>query len=58
MKKTARFGMVLTPETKQALEEIARWESIPEAAVVRRLILREAERLGIVSSSFKKENTR
>lgn len=55
MKKTARFGMILTSATKRVLEYLAEVEHISEAAVVRRLIWREAERLGVTSTQMKTE---
>lgn len=40
--KIERFGLVLTPAEKQALEDLARRERITAAAVVRRLIWQAA----------------
>ena len=45
MRKTERFGLVLSPEEKAALEELARRERLPAAAVVRRLIWKEAHNI-------------
>ena len=42
MKKSERFGMVLSPTTKQLLQHLASTERISEAAVVRRLIWLQA----------------
>ncbi len=38
MEKTERFGLVLSPEEKAALQHLADRERLPAAAVVRRLI--------------------
>lgn len=38
MGKTQRFGLVLSTEDKEALQQLADRERIPAAAVVRRLI--------------------
>ena len=38
MEKTERFGLVLSPEEKAALQRLADRERLPAAAVVRRLI--------------------
>ena len=45
MEKSERFGLVLSPAEKAALQRLANHERLPAAAVVRRLIWREAERL-------------
>lgn len=49
MEKSERFGLVLSPAEKLALQYLAERERIPAAAVVRRLIWREARRLNIVA---------
>jgi hypothetical protein len=46
--KSERFGLVLSPTEKAALRRLAERERIPAAAVVRRLIWREAKKLNIV----------
>ncbi len=38
MQKSERFGLVLSPEEKAALQSMANRERLPAAAVVRRLI--------------------
>lgn len=43
MDKTERFGLVLRPDEKTALEKLAEKERISAAAVIRRLIWREAK---------------
>jgi len=45
MEKTERFGLVLAPAEKTALQRLAELERLSAAAVVRRLIWREAKRL-------------
>jgi hypothetical protein len=52
MAKSERFGMLLSPSEKVALEKLAHRERISAAAVVRRLIWREAEELGLVTRTF------
>lgn len=47
MVKSERFGLVLSPEEKLLLQRLAERERLPIAAVVRRLIWQEAERLSI-----------
>jgi len=44
MKQTERFEMLMTPEEKELLRVLAEAEHISAAAVIRRLIWREAER--------------
>lgn len=48
MKKvhTGRFGMVSDTPTLEALDYLSDQERIPKAAVIRRLIWREAQRWG------------
>jgi hypothetical protein len=48
MNKSERFAMMLSRPGKLALERLARRERSSAAAVVRRLIWREAERQGLV----------
>lgn len=45
MEKSERFGLVLSPAEKAALQRLANHERLPAAAVVRRLIWREAQQL-------------
>lgn len=45
MVKTERFILAMTQEDKAALQRLAARERIPAAAVVRRLIWREAQTL-------------
>ena len=40
--KVEKFGMVMTVEEKQALDDLARLERISQAAVLRRLIWQAA----------------
>lgn len=47
LKRDQNFRLQLSKEEKLLLQEIARHEHIPMAAVLRRLIWREAERLGL-----------
>ena len=47
MLKTERLTMKVLPAHKAALEQIAQTEDTSEAAIVRRLIRREAERRGL-----------
>lgn len=47
MEKSERFGLVLSPTEKQILQYLAEFERIPKAAVIRRLIWREAKTLSI-----------
>ena len=47
MEKSERFGLVLTPIEKKILSRIAAIERIPAAAVIRRLIWREAKYLNL-----------
>jgi hypothetical protein len=42
-RRTQRFGLKLSPVERRALEQLARHERLPAAAVVRRLIWREVE---------------
>ena len=49
MDKSERFGMVLSPIEKLALQRLAAQERIPLAAVVRRLIWREAKNLNLIA---------
>jgi hypothetical protein len=42
MQKTERFGLVLSPTEREALERLAEQERISAAAVIRRLIWRSA----------------
>ena len=44
MKQTERFELLMTPEEKELLRVLAEAEYISAAAVIRRLIWREAER--------------
>ena len=48
MEKSERFGLVLSPREKEALQRLAERERISSGAVVRRLIWRAAEERGIV----------
>lgn len=50
MTKSERFGMLLSPSEKAALEELADRERISAAAVVRRLVWKEADRQGLIRS--------
>jgi hypothetical protein len=47
---TERLGLVADPTTRRALDFIKRQERISASAVIRRLIWREAQRLGFNSS--------
>jgi hypothetical protein len=49
-KKSERFSLVLSSAEKWALQQLAELERIPAAAVIRRLIWREAESLNALSS--------
>lgn len=49
--RSQRFGLVLSPTEKSALQRLAEQERIPAAAVVRRLVWHEAERRGLVSQN-------
>lgn len=49
MEKTERFGLVLSQSEKKALQQLARCERISRAAVICRLVWREAERHGLLS---------
>ena len=49
MKRDLRFPILLSSEEKSALQRLAQRERIPAAAVVRRLIWREAERLNVTA---------
>jgi len=51
MRKTERFGLTMTAYEKGALKSLATAERLSEAAVVRRLIWREAQRLGLLPDS-------
>ena len=48
MERSERFGLVLSEAEKTALEKLAERERLPAAAVVRRLLWAEAERLGLI----------
>jgi hypothetical protein len=56
MEKSERFGLVLSPTEKHVLQLLAELERIPKAAVIRRLILREAESLGAYRSRITKKS--
>lgn len=40
--KDQRFGLVMTPDERRALDELARTERISQAAVIRRLVWQAA----------------
>jgi hypothetical protein len=48
MGKSKRFGLMLSPQEKVALQHLAILERLSAAAVVRRLIWREAARLQLL----------
>ena len=50
MGKSERFGLVLSPAEKAMLQRLAQRERIPAAAVVRRLIWREARECSLLPS--------
>ena len=56
MDKSERFGMVLSPLEKLALQRLAVQERIPLAAVVRRLIWREAKKLNLIGEQETQSN--
>ena len=45
MERSEKFGLVLSPMERALLRRLAEHERLPAAAVVRRLIWREAEKL-------------
>ena len=47
MEKSERFGLVLSPTEKLILQYLAESERIPKAAIIRRLIWREAKSLSV-----------
>ena len=47
MEKSERFGLVLSPAEKHLLHCLAELERIPKAAIIRRLIWREAKSLRV-----------
>lgn len=49
MKKSERFGMLLSSSERAALDSLADRERISAAAVVRRLIWRRAQELGLAT---------
>jgi hypothetical protein len=51
MEKTERFGLALSEHDKGALFHLAEQDRSSAAAVVRRLIWREAKQRGIVNAS-------
>lgn len=55
MEKSERFGLVLSPSEKVTLQRLAYRERLPAAAVVRRLIWREAERHGLLPTAKAQE---
>lgn len=56
MRKSKRFGFVLSTADKSVLERLAQLERLSAAAVVRRLVWREAERLGLRNDDARAPN--
>lgn len=56
--KIERFGMVLTPDEKEALKRLAEAERIPAAAVVRRLVWEAAQQHAIQAGQPAQSATR
>ena len=49
MEKSERFNLMMAPTDRATLERLAQHEDLSAAAVVRRLVKREAQRLGLVT---------
>lgn len=49
--RTERFGLALTADEKEVLDELADYERIPAAAVIRRLLWQEARRLSLLPAN-------
>ena len=47
MRRDRRFPVVLSKRERQALQQLAQAEALSAAAVLRRLIIREAKRRGL-----------